>query len=543
MHRDHLATARRGQNPPFWRAAAAALLGDDPLQSLHPFSDGRARAGACQVRKGAVPWAWVLGRRIFHRISSRLGGRARTRVIALLAAVLALDASDKGAVGAMARELEEALGVGKTELGLLLTATSLASALATLPYGWLADRVHRIRLLFGVILSWGVMMAASAVATTYPFLLATRIGLGLASAAALPVTASLIGDFFPAGERGRIFGYVIAGELVGTAFGLVVAGEAAALSWRAGFLALAAPAVLLAFVMARLPEPARGGPGQLREGQERVEATADTQRGRGESAFDAVDQLARDKVREARVPPRKDAIPAEDPQRKSLFWAVGYILRIPTSVLLIVVSGLGYYFYGGLRAFSVELLEQQFGLGPSPAVWTLALLGVGAITGVLAGGRAGDALLARGRLSGRVATVAVAFFAAPLFLAPGLLAPSLPLALPMLILGAAALGAANPPLDASRLDIMHPHLWGRSEALRTCMRNLLEGLAPAIFGWVAEEALGTRAHPALRETFLFMLIPLIVGSLVALWATRTYPRDVATADAYTRTTAGLRRDQ
>src|SRR5205085_876124 len=78
-----------------------------------------------------------------------------------------------------------------------------------------------------------------------------------------PLVASLVGDYFPAAERGRIYGYVLAGELAGAGVGFAVTGDLAALSWRAAFLVLALPAFVLAWLIFRLPEPARGGSGAL----------------------------------------------------------------------------------------------------------------------------------------------------------------------------------------------------------------------------------------------------------------------------------------
>jgi hypothetical protein len=40
------------------------------------------------------------------------------------------------------------------------------------------------------------------------------------------------------------------------------------------------------------------------------------------------------------------------------------------------------------------------------------------------------------------------------------------------------LAAANPPLDAARLDVMPPRLWGRAEGTRSVVRTGLEALAP-----------------------------------------------------------------
>src|SRR6185437_14391337 len=97
------------------------------------------------------------------------------------------------------------------------------------------------------------------------------------TAASGPLVASLIGDLFDPAERGRIYGFVVSGELLGTLVGLLVAGNLAAISWRLALGALALPCVALAVIIARtLPEPERGGRGRLpaREGARRDQACA-----------------------------------------------------------------------------------------------------------------------------------------------------------------------------------------------------------------------------------------------------------------------------
>src|SRR5919199_1937881 len=64
-------------------------------------------------------------------------------------------------------------------------------------------------------------------------------------------------------ERGRIYGYIISGELIGSAIGFAVTGGIAALSWRAAFVILALPAFVLGWLVFKLPEPARGGASPL----------------------------------------------------------------------------------------------------------------------------------------------------------------------------------------------------------------------------------------------------------------------------------------
>ena len=83
-------------------------------------------------------------------------------------------------------------------------------------------------------------------------LLLARVFLGGVTAAAGPMVASLVGDYFPASERGRIYGYILGGELIGAGVGFAVTGDIAALSWRAAFVILSIPAFVLAWFGARL---------------------------------------------------------------------------------------------------------------------------------------------------------------------------------------------------------------------------------------------------------------------------------------------------
>lgn len=97
-----------------------------------------------------------------------------------------------------------------------------------------------------------------------------------------------------------------------------------------------------------------------------------------------------------------------------------------------------------------------------------------------------------------------------------------------MVLAAGLLGATNPPLDAARLDIIHPRLWGRAEGIRSLLRTLGQAVAPLLFGWVSERIFGGGSH-GLEYTFLVALVVLVIAGLLALIARRTYPRDVATA--------------
>ena len=198
-----------------------------------------------------------------RRLTVALGGAERTRVIIVLAAILGLSGADAATVGASASELRSGLHITNTDIGLLVAVSSLVGAFASLPFGVLADRVTRTRVLGLTIVTWGAAMLWSATASNFTELLWTRLFLGAVTASAGPMVASLVGDWFGSWERGRIYGVILAGEYVGAGIGFAVTGNVAALSWRAAFVILALPAFVLALVVWRLREPERGGKGVL----------------------------------------------------------------------------------------------------------------------------------------------------------------------------------------------------------------------------------------------------------------------------------------
>lgn len=502
-------------------------------------------------------------RDIERPLAEIVGGPARLRVIALLACVLALDSADKATVGAVAAQLKLALHIDDVQVGLLVTASTAFGALVTLPFGLLADRIHRTRLLVATIVLWSLAMVVSGAARSYDVMLLSRVLLGVIVAAAGPTVASLTGDFFRPGERGRIFGYIIAGELVGVAFGFLISGNiAAVMSWRVSFWALAAIGLVLAGVIWRyLPEPARGGQSYLPEGASTVPA-ADDGDGAGASDDAPAPAVAPEERSEIAVrvegddiEPHAERVLEKDPRDLSLWQAVRYVLSVRTYRSLVIASALGYFYFTGLRTFAIVFMRGHFDLGQAAASSVSVGVGLGAVVGVLLVGRLGDKLIDHGYLTGRVLMGAVAYLVAVAALVPGMLGGSLLVAAPLFFLAAAGLGGANPAVDAARLDVMHSSLWGRAEGVRATLRFALEAGAPPLFGYVAswfggaQQGLGQAGHgttsgnaTGLEQTFLFMLVPLLAAGLILLFrARRTYPRDVATTIASEHATSRHRK--
>lgn len=450
--------------------------------------------------------------RVAAALVKRLGGPRRARIIVLLACVLALNAADTGVIGAIVQQLRTSLHIDNTQVGVLTSVPAAVGAVATLPVGQLTDRVPRVPLLAGSIVLWSLAMVAGGLAGSYEWLLASRVVLGAVTATAGPTVASLIGDLFPPGERAGTWGRILAGELIGVGFGLVAGGSIATfLDWRFAFWLVAVLGLVLAWLLWRtLPEPARG-----------AQASAP---GRGE------DEPAQLQVERSHVKPDPRNVLTTDPERMPLPAAARYVLRIRTNVIIIIASAIGYFFYAGLRTFAIVFVQEHYSLGQGELTAFIPVIGLAALAGVLAGGRLADRLVRQGVVTARVIVPGVAFVLSALLFLPGLLTERAMIALPLFTLAAAALAAANPPLDAVRLDVVHFRLWGRAEAIRTIVRMAGEAAAPVLFGWLSGLLAGGRdSGVGLDRAFLLALAPLLLNGLLLVRARRHYPRDVASA--------------
>ncbi|MGI8491705.1 MAG: MFS transporter [Acidimicrobiales bacterium] len=496
-----------------------------------------------------------MARRAGRRLETTFGGPARTRVIVVLACVLALSSADTATVGASATQLRAALHISNTDIGLLVAVTAVVASAASFPFGILVDRFKRTRLLGSSIVLWGAAMLWSATAGSFGRLLLACLFLGIVTAVAGPVVASLVGDYFPSGERGRVYGWILTGELMGAGVGFAVTGDLAALSWRAAFVVLAIPTFVLARFAWKLPEPLRGGGRPLlREDTAAARApnmsVAEELKDRPTPLGGPLDEElvvshketdAQRLARERGVEYDREMVEGHDLANLGVVEAVRYILRIPTNVTLVIASACGYFYLAGVQTFGAEFVKQQYNVNQALANLLLLVLGGGAVVGVLVAGHLSDSLLRRGVLNGRILLTGVAALVTAALFIPALTTRGAVTALPYLTMAALFLSAQNPPLDAARLDIVPAQLWGRAEGVRTTLRAGAQALAPVTFGAVADHVFGGGRH-GLQLTFLVMLIPLTANGVILLRALRTYPKDVATAAAASKRARNITRN-
>jgi MFS family permease len=514
-----------------------------------------------RVISRTVQWLYriaaFVARGVRGEVVKRVGGPARARVITLFALVLALNGADSSTVGAIAPQLESALHINNTDIGLLSSVSLLVGAVFAIPIGLLVDRTKRIPLLVLSIILWSLASLFSAFAGSLSGLLLTRLALGAVAATAGPAIASLTGDYFASSDRGLIWSYILVGEAAGTAFGFIISGFVASLfAWQAAFVVLAIPGFFIARELWRtVPEPLRGGQSHLQAGAVDLDLTVAPMAGDptpapaagAEPATDAERAAAREAARQAGAVPNPRLVLHQDASQMGLVQSIRYIFSIPSNVLMIAGSSLGYFYFAGLQTFALLFVKGHYGAGQAKAELALALLVVGAVIGTLVGGRLPDGLVKRGDLAARVWFPGVCYVGAALCLIPGFVGSSLTPALWFDVAGAALISAANPPIQAARLDVVPAGLWGRTQSALTVVRSLAQALAPLVFGAVSQlvagivpsqAPIGTHPHAptshattGLQITFLIMLSALVAAGILLFRARHTFASDVATAAA------------
>jgi predicted MFS family arabinose efflux permease len=185
----------------------------------------------------------------------------------LLAVAMAAGGYVRTTLSPLQEAVRSALALSDNQMGLVQgLALAAPMALLALPIGIVIDRHSRVRLLFllGLLNVIGTLCSGSA--TSFATLFGSRILVGLAGYATVPVVMSLLADLYPPAQRGRATMLVSIGQLAGLsgAFGLggalLAASNPGSDGWRSAMLLLSIPLIPATLLMLAMSEPQRVGP-------------------------------------------------------------------------------------------------------------------------------------------------------------------------------------------------------------------------------------------------------------------------------------------
>jgi MFS family permease len=195
-------------------------------------------------------------------------------VVAVLTLVYTASFLDRQIITLIGERVRADLALSDVQLGLLqgLSFALFYTALG-IPMGILADRGNRRRLILGGLILWSFATALCGLVSSYSWLFAARMLVGVGEAALAPAAYSLISDYFPRHRRARAMSVYTSGVLIGSGLAYMAGGAILPIAerasqmllelgihrtgWQVAFIAAALPGVVLPLLLLAVREPLR----------------------------------------------------------------------------------------------------------------------------------------------------------------------------------------------------------------------------------------------------------------------------------------------
>jgi MFS transporter, Spinster family, sphingosine-1-phosphate transporter len=388
---------------------------------------------------------------------------------------------DRYVLAAVVESLKQAnLGLTDANLGFLMSAFLVVYTLTAPVFGALGDRRSRPRLIALGVACWSVATALSGLAFNYLTLLAARAFVGVGEAAYVTIAPSLLSDYFPRRQRGRVMAIFFCAIPVGSALGYVVGGLVDKHhGWRMAFFVAGIPGLLLAALCLLLRDPPRGA--------------QDTDEG----AAPAVPAPA----------------PSADLGRHT--WAV-YVRLARNKPYALTVLGYAAYTFalGGLAYWMPAFLERARGVPRSEATVSFgAIVVVTGFIGTFAGGWLGDYCARYSRQAYLWLSAIATLLAAP-FTWLALTAQSHSGYVASMVTAQLLLFLSTGPINAATVNLVSPTERATAIALEVFVIHLLgDALSPPLIGALSD-------HFSLAQAVKIVPVAVIIGGCIWAWAAR-----------------------
>ena len=188
-------------------------------------------------------------------------GYYRYYVLVVLMMTYVFSYMDRYIMSILLEDVKAEFGFSDLQLGMLSgLAFALLYSTLGIPIARLADRSNRVRIISIAVSVWSIFTALCGAATGFWTLFLARLGVGVGEAGGLAPAHSTLADYFKKEELSRALAVYGLGPSLGAVAGLMIGGAIAdAFGWRAAFIAVGLPGVLLAaLTYLTVREPKRG---------------------------------------------------------------------------------------------------------------------------------------------------------------------------------------------------------------------------------------------------------------------------------------------
>ncbi|MBK2092381.1 MFS transporter [Francisella philomiragia] len=160
-------------------------------------------------------------------------------IIFLLFFLALLNYIDRSTLSIANTEIANAFNITPTEMGILLSAFMWPYAIASLPAGYMVDRLGVNKVMLISMIAWSVACVLGGLVIGFYSILLTRILLGLAEAPFFIVATRIIQHRFPSSQRGLMSSIVALGpRLANILAPLILVGLMLLIDWHGMFILL-----------------------------------------------------------------------------------------------------------------------------------------------------------------------------------------------------------------------------------------------------------------------------------------------------------------
>ncbi|AWW75404.1 MFS transporter [Erythrobacter sp. KY5] len=401
----------------------------------------------------------------------------RNTVLLMLLVVYIFNFVDRQILSILATPIQAELQLSDGEMGLLggLAFALLYSTMAV-PLAALADRTSKSWVITVSLAAWSGFTALCGLAQNFWQIFLARLGVGIGEAGGVAPSYALIGDYFPSERRATALSVYSLGIPIGSGLGVLLGGYiAASVDWRTAFFVVGLAGVAIAPIFKFLV-------------RDKVKGVA------GQS--EALPEMQRPTLREtARILARKPS-----------FW----LLSFGAASSSMLGYGIAFWLPSLLiRSFGFDLVETSQFYG--------ALLLIGGVAGVMAGGLLADKLGGHDRAYYSWLPAIAFFLGAPLFGA-GILSSEARVAFFLFLLPQALSYVWLGPVLSAIQHLVVPSARSTASALFLLINNLI-GLGGGIYalGALSDFLAPAYGDEALRYSMLYALgLYGIAGLLMAL---------------------------
>jgi MFS family permease len=400
--------------------------------------------------------------------------------LAILAFINLFSYLDRYVVSGVLESLKHSdLGLSDTNLGSLMSGFLVVYTLLAPVFGALGDRRSRPRLIALGVACWSFATALSGFAVNFLTLFAARAAVGVGEAAYVTIAPSLLSDYFPVRQRGRVMAIFFCAIPVGSALGYVVGGLVDKhYGWRAAFFVAGVPGLLLAALCLLLRDPPRG--------------IQDQAAGLGKAETSA---------------------PRANISRETLKTWLGLLRNKPYALTV-----LGYAAYtfaiGGLAYWMPAFLERVRGIPRSEATVNFGtIVVITGFAGTFVGGWMGDYFAKNSRQAYLQLSAIATLMAAP-FVWLALTTTSTSLYTVYMVIAQLLLFLSTGPINAAIINLVIASERATAIALSVFAIHLLgDALSPLMVGALSD-------FFTLQEAVKILPVAVLVGGFVWIWAAR-----------------------